>query len=56
MPRDPKGERRPANVIGTRLEAIQHRAYAIWLDEGRIHGWDKEHWRFPDHANRKARG
>jgi hypothetical protein len=31
MPRDPKGERRPANVSGGRLEAIQDRAYAIWL-------------------------
>jgi hypothetical protein len=43
MPRGPKGERRPAD--GARLDAIQHRAYAIWLDDGRIDGRDKEHWR-----------
>jgi hypothetical protein len=30
-----KGERRLADVIGARLEAIQQRAYAIWLEEGR---------------------
>jgi hypothetical protein len=40
-----KGERRLADVIGARLEAIQQRAYAIWLEEGRVHGRDKEHWR-----------
>jgi Protein of unknown function (DUF2934) len=45
MPTGPKGEKRPADAIGARSEAIQQHAYAIWLEEGRIHGRDKEHWR-----------
>jgi Protein of unknown function (DUF2934) len=27
------------------FERIQHRAYQIWLDEGKPHGRDVEHWR-----------
>jgi hypothetical protein len=26
------------------LEKVRQRAHAIWLDEGRVHGRDQEHW------------
>jgi hypothetical protein len=28
-----------------RSELIRQRAYAIWIDEGQVHGRDEEHWR-----------
>jgi Protein of unknown function (DUF2934) len=37
---------KPAGVetMVARDESIRERAYAFWIDEGQIHGRDKEHW------------
>jgi len=29
----------------SRLQRVSDRAYAIWLDQGRVHDRDREHWR-----------
>ena len=26
------------------IEKVRRRAYAIWMDEGQVHGRDQEHW------------
>ena len=26
------------------VEKVRRRAYAIWMDEGQVHGRDQEHW------------
>jgi Protein of unknown function (DUF2934) len=26
------------------IERVRHRAHAIWMDEGQVHGRDHEHW------------
>ena len=34
-----------AGVEDEHMEKVRRRAYAIWLDEGMVHGRDEEHWR-----------
>ena len=31
-----------------REQRIRERAYFIWIDDGRPHGFDKEHWKMAE--------